>query len=123
MDYNENYTEKQPDKRNKITNMIASNTQVACAINLTRATVLETQAPKIDKETQTDENEDDYINTIKEEVKEVEPESSSSSSSSDVFSVKELSEIPEDYEEEKENMDLEAQDIPFEILTQIPINE
>ena len=63
------------------------------------------------------------MKTIKEEVKKVKPESSSSSSSSDVSSGKELSEIPENYEEEKNNMEQEAQDIPFEILTQIPMIE
>ena len=79
---------------------------------------------KLEKETQTDKNEDDYINTIKEEVKVGEAESSSSgSSSSGESSIGELSEIPEEYEEEEKKMELEAQDITFGTVTQFPIVE
>ena len=79
---------------------------------------------KLDKETQTDANEDDYLNTIKKEVKVDEAESSSSSSSSSgESSVKELSAISEHYEEEEKKMELEAQEIPFRTVTQFPIIE
>ena len=69
---------------------------------------------KLDKETQTDKNKDDYLNTIKEEVKVDEAESSSSSSSSSSKShVRELSAILEEYEEEEKKMEIDAQDILF----------